>query len=77
MYKRQVHPTAKVAEGAELIEPLFVGPNAVIEAGARVGPFAQIGAGATVRAGAKVSEAIVWPGAQCEGEWSSTVCTGA
>jgi NDP-sugar pyrophosphorylase family protein len=74
---RGVHASASVAEGAELIEPVFVGPNAVIEAGAKVGPFAAIGEGAHVAASARVREAIVWPGAKCEGEWTESVCTGA
>ncbi len=77
MDPRGVHPSAKVAADATLVEPVFIGPDAIIESGATVGPFTQIGAGARVASGAKISEAIVWPGATCQGELKNSVCTGA
>lgn len=71
-----VHPKAEVADGAIVEDPVFIGPGAVVEAGAVVGPLASIGAGARVCAGARVQNAIVWPGARCEGVWQAGVCTG-
>jgi NDP-sugar pyrophosphorylase family protein len=70
-----VQASAKIAEGVEIVEPVFVGAQAHIETGAKIGPFAAIGAGARVAAGARVSHAIVWPDADCEGTLENSICS--
>lgn len=57
--ERYVAETASVNADATLIEPIVVGPDAVIEAGAVVGPAAAIGRNATIEANATVQNAIV------------------
>ncbi len=50
------HPTALVAEDAEIAEDASIGPFAIVEAGAVVGPRVEIGAHASVGAGARLGE---------------------
>ena len=50
----QIHPTAAVAEGAQIGEGVYVGANCVIEEGARVGAGTQLRAGCFVGEGASV-----------------------
>lgn len=57
-----VDPTARVHPRAELVAPLYVGPGAVVEAGAKVGPLAVVGAGAHVEAGRRLERAVLWAG---------------
>lgn len=61
-----VHERADVAAGAELVGPVLVDDGAVIEAGARVGPFAVVGKRCRVRAGAQVERAVLQSGAIAE-----------
>lgn len=49
-----IHPTAVIADGAELGADVAVGPLAVIGAGARIGAGTVIGPHATVGAGAEI-----------------------
>jgi mannose-1-phosphate guanylyltransferase len=59
-----VHGSARVSAEARLIPPVYVGPDAVVEAGARIGSLAVIGAGAEVGESAVVEQAVVQPGAR-------------
>lgn len=54
-----VDDTAEVQPGARLVPPVYVGPHAVVEAGARVGSLAVLGEGARLAAGAVVENAVV------------------
>ncbi|MGC9317161.1 MAG: sugar phosphate nucleotidyltransferase [Armatimonadota bacterium] len=56
------HPQARLAPGAELIPPVLIGPDAVVEA-ARIGPNVTVMAGARVGRDSAVADAIVLPGA--------------
>jgi NDP-sugar pyrophosphorylase family protein len=64
---RGISPSAVVADGATIVEPVWIGPGARVEAGAVVGPHAQIGPGVVVRTGARVSRAVV-EGGDADGE---------
>jgi NDP-sugar pyrophosphorylase family protein len=59
---RGVDPTAKVAEGATIERPVWIGPRAEVGAGAHVGPHVQLGEGVTVEPGRRLRRAIVWDG---------------
>jgi NDP-sugar pyrophosphorylase family protein len=59
---RGVDPTARVHPDAILVEPLRIGPGAVVGANATIAN-AVVGAGARVAAGVTVERAVVWPGA--------------
>ncbi|MFI9276207.1 sugar phosphate nucleotidyltransferase [Kitasatospora sp. NPDC052896] len=54
----QVHPDA------ELRGPLFIGPHATVEAGARIQDFTVIGAGASVGPGARLRQTVLHEGAR-------------
>jgi mannose-1-phosphate guanylyltransferase len=54
-----VEETAHVEAGARLVPPVYVGPEATVEAGARAGSLAVIGAGAHVGAGAVVESSVL------------------
>ena len=54
-----VDPSARVHRGARLVPPVFVGPGAVIEDGARAGSLAVIGAGSRLARGSLVENAVV------------------
>jgi mannose-1-phosphate guanylyltransferase len=54
-----VDPTARVDEAARLVPPVYVGPEAVVERGARAGSLAVLGAGAHVGAGAVVESSVL------------------
>jgi len=54
-----VDPTAEVDPGARLVPPVYVGPRAVVEEGARLGSLAVLGAGSRLAAGGVVENAIV------------------
>jgi mannose-1-phosphate guanylyltransferase len=54
--RAQVHP------GARLVPPVYVGPGAVVEDGARAGSLAVLGAGCRVARGALVENAVVGAG---------------
>jgi NDP-sugar pyrophosphorylase family protein len=57
---RGVDPTAKVAGGATIEDPVWIGPQAEVATGARVGPHVQLGAGAKVEPGRRLRRAVVW-----------------
>ena len=58
-----VEPTARVASGARLVPPVYIGPEAVVEDGARAGSLAVVGAGARLGAGAVVENSVLGAGA--------------
>lgn len=63
-----VHERVRVASGATLIGPVLIDEDAVVEAGARVGPFAVVGKGCRVERGAVVERAVLQSGATASGE---------
>ena len=54
-----VDETAEVHPGAKLVPPVYVGPDAVVEEGARLGSLAVLGAGARLAEGGVVENAVV------------------
>ena len=54
-----VDPKAKVHKRARLVPPVYVGPGAVVEEGARVGSLAVLGAGSLLSADSIVENAVV------------------
>jgi mannose-1-phosphate guanylyltransferase len=54
-----VDPSAEVHEGARLVPPVYVGPRAVVERGARAGSLAVVGEGSRLAEGAVVENAVV------------------
>jgi mannose-1-phosphate guanylyltransferase len=54
-----VDPTADVHADAKLVPPVYVGPGAVVEEGARLGSLAVLGAGARLAARGVVENAVV------------------
>jgi NDP-sugar pyrophosphorylase family protein len=56
-----VAPDARVDEGAILKAPCFIDADAVVKAGATVGPYSVIGRHSHIAAGAVVNGAILWP----------------
>jgi mannose-1-phosphate guanylyltransferase len=54
-----VDETAQVHAGARLVPPVYVGPHAVVEEGARLGSLAVLGAGARLAKGGVVENAVV------------------
>jgi NDP-sugar pyrophosphorylase family protein len=59
----------------EVTGPVRVAREAVVEAGARVGPDVVVGRGATVKAGARLERVVIWPGATAEGELRDAIVT--
>jgi mannose-1-phosphate guanylyltransferase len=55
----RVDESAEVKPGARLVPPVYVGPGAVVEAGARAGSLAVLGAGSRLAEGAVVENAVV------------------
>jgi NDP-sugar pyrophosphorylase family protein len=55
---------AELALAGSLLAPVFVGADAVVEAGARVGPHAVVSRGARVGAGAQLEHALALPDAR-------------
>ncbi len=58
-----VHPGARVAEGATLVAPFYIGPGCSVAAGASVGPGAVLTEGVTMAPGATVIDSVLWEGA--------------
>jgi mannose-1-phosphate guanylyltransferase len=54
-----VDPSASVHASARLVPPVYVGPGAVVEEGARAGSLAVLGAGSTLARGAIVEGAVI------------------
>jgi mannose-1-phosphate guanylyltransferase len=54
-----VHETARIHAGARLVPPVYVGPGAVVEDGARAGSLAVLGAGSQLARGALVESAVI------------------
>jgi mannose-1-phosphate guanylyltransferase len=67
-----VEETARVHPHARLVPPVYVGPGAVVEEGARAGSLAVLGRGSRLAAGAVVENAVVGAGASV-GEGSLVV----
>ena len=59
-------PGARVDRGAVLEGPCFIGEDAVIEAGARVGAYSVVGARSVVSAGASLKRAVLWEDAHID-----------
>jgi NDP-sugar pyrophosphorylase family protein len=57
-----IHPGAKVAPGARLVGPVYLGPGAKVESEATIGPGAVLVADVLVRAGARVEHSVLWAG---------------
>lgn len=75
-----VHEKARVAAGAKIEGPCYIGPGAVVEQGAVIAEGSAVGCGAKVCRGAQVKRGVLWPGAVLEpGAQASgcVVCTGA
>ena len=62
--KVTVAPGAQVDRSAVLEAPCYIGPEARVYGGAKIGPGSAIGAGAVVRNGATVKRGVVLPGAE-------------
>ena len=54
-----VDPSADVHPKARLVPPVYVGPGAVVEEGARVGSLAVLGEGSRLGAGGAIESAVV------------------
>jgi mannose-1-phosphate guanylyltransferase len=54
-----VDEAAQVHAGAKLVPPVYVGPGAIVEEGARLGSLAVLGAGSRLAAGGVVENAVV------------------
>lgn len=67
---RGVDDSANIHPSAEIVGPVWIGPEVLVGAGARVGPHVQLDAGVHVEAGARVERTIAWAGARLTG----TVC---
>ena len=61
-------PQCRVAAGAELAGPCFLGDGCVVEEGARVGAESVIGAGCAIGPRAVVERSIVWEGTTVEAD---------
>ena len=59
-------PGARVDRGAVLEGPCFIGEDAVIEAGARVGAYSVVGARSVVSSGASLKRAVLWEDAHID-----------
>lgn len=61
---RGIDSEAHIAHGAEIREPVRIGPSARIDAGAVIGPDTVIGRRAHVGAGAHLTRTVVWADAK-------------
>lgn len=68
-----VSQKAQVASDATLQGPCLVDDDAVIEEGARVGPFAVIGKGCVVERGTAVDHAVLQSGARVHGRVAAVI----
>jgi mannose-1-phosphate guanylyltransferase len=72
-----VDQMAKVDPSAIIRPPVRIAAEAVIEAGAVVGPEVVVCRGARVAADARLTRAVVWEGAEAGGQLQDAVVTGA
>jgi NDP-sugar pyrophosphorylase family protein len=63
-----VAPNARVEEGATIDGPCFIGSDATIKRGARVGPYSVIGSHCHIAEDAIVEGAILWPNTWVDSE---------
>ncbi|HET8646827.1 MAG TPA: NDP-sugar synthase, partial [Vicinamibacteria bacterium] len=61
-----VHEQARLAEGARVTGPFYVGPRCLVEAGAWLGPGTCLAADVVVRAGAEVEDSVLWSGSEVQ-----------
>ena len=55
-----VAESARVEDGAVLVEPCFIDEGTVVKAGARIGPYSVVGRQCHVEEHATIDQAIVW-----------------
>ncbi len=72
-----IDPTANIALGATVIDPVRIGPGATVQEDATVGPDAVIGTGAVVGAGVTVERSVVWAHARVDADARDAVITGS
>ena len=72
-----IDETARVASGAEVFGPVWIGPGATVEAGAKVGPHVQLGARSRVGPGVAVRDAIVWEDVEVTSDLQTAIAAGA
>jgi len=70
-----VDPTAQVSDNAQLISPVLLGPRAVVEDGAVVGPGVVLAADSRVTTGAKVDQSVTWSKTTVSGRISRSIVT--
>lgn len=56
----RVHPSAQVADDADLHGPVLICEDAVVESGATVGPYTVVGIGARVHRGARLQHTVLF-----------------
>ncbi len=61
-HSTKIAVTAQVA--GEVVAPAWIGEDARVEAGARIGPHAVVSRGAIVRSGARLERSVALPGAE-------------
>ena len=59
---RWQHASAKISPHATIVEPVLLGPDVRIEAGARIGPHVVLGAGTEVGAEAGLRDSVLFDG---------------
>jgi mannose-1-phosphate guanylyltransferase len=72
---RGVDAAAQIDRRARLVEPLLIGPGAIVEAEAVVGPAVAVGAGARIGPGVRVDHSVVWPAATLRASASRVIVT--
>lgn len=73
---RGVAAEAKIHPNATIRDPVWIGKDAEVGAGATVGPHVQLGKGAIVEPDAQIEQTIVWDGARVSGTVHDDVVTG-
>jgi NDP-sugar pyrophosphorylase family protein len=63
-----VDPGAHVDGSARILPPVRIAADAVVEAGAQVGPLVVVSPGGRVAAGTEIARSVVWPGATASGK---------
>lgn len=70
-----VSPGAEIHASARIHEPVRIGVGARVGAGAVIGPDTVIGERATIAAGTRIERAVVWRGAEVQGEHRERIIT--